>query len=94
MPETGLGAAGENVALDADHGTEECVVLELPTCRPVLVHRRHHGVRVSRVGVQDLIGDVVIETRDMIHVQEIMASMDEVGFKTRLLSNSALESGL
>jgi len=38
--------------------------------------------------------DVVIETRDIVHVREIMAKMDEGGFKTRLLSNSALESGL
>ena len=38
--------------------------------------------------------DVVVETRDMLHVREIMAKMDEGGFKTRLLSNSALESGL
>jgi len=38
--------------------------------------------------------DVVVETRDMIHVREIMAKMDEAGFKTRLLSNSTIESGL
>jgi threonine dehydratase len=38
--------------------------------------------------------DVVVETRDMIHVREIMTQMDEGGFKTRLLSNSAIESGL
>jgi len=38
--------------------------------------------------------DVVVETRDMIHVREIMAQMDEAGFKTRLLSNSTIESGL
>lgn len=38
--------------------------------------------------------DVVVETRDIVHVREIMAKMDEGGFKTRLLSNSALESGL
>jgi threonine dehydratase len=38
--------------------------------------------------------DVVIETRDMVHVDEILAQMDDAGFKTRLLSNSALDSGL
>ncbi|GGF51367.1 threonine ammonia-lyase [Aliidongia dinghuensis] len=38
--------------------------------------------------------DVVVETRDIAHVREILAKMDEGGFKTRLLSNSALESGL
>jgi threonine dehydratase len=38
--------------------------------------------------------DVVVETRDMAHVREILAKMAEGGFKTRLLSNSALESAL
>jgi threonine dehydratase len=38
--------------------------------------------------------DVVVETRDIVHVREIMAKMEDGGFKTRLLSNSALESGL
>jgi threonine dehydratase len=34
--------------------------------------------------------DVVCETRDMHHVEEIMAKMTEAGFKTILLSHSAL----
>jgi threonine dehydratase len=38
--------------------------------------------------------DVVCETRDMRHVMEIMAKMTEEGFKTTLLSNTALESHL
>jgi len=38
--------------------------------------------------------DVVVETRDLAHVREIMSKMEAGGFKTRLLSNSALESGL
>ncbi len=35
--------------------------------------------------------DVVCETRDMIHVEEIMAKMTESGFKTILLSHSAID---
>jgi threonine dehydratase len=38
--------------------------------------------------------DVVCETRDMNHVDEIMTKMAEEGFKTTLLSHSALESRL
>ncbi|HVJ54799.1 MAG TPA: threonine ammonia-lyase [Aliidongia sp.] len=38
--------------------------------------------------------DVVCETRDMNHVGEIMAKMTAEGFKTTLLSHSALESRL
>jgi threonine dehydratase len=38
--------------------------------------------------------DVVCETRDMHHVEEIMAKMTAEGFKTTLLSHSALESRL
>jgi threonine dehydratase len=38
--------------------------------------------------------DVVCETRDMTHVVEIMAKMTESGFRTVLLSNTALESRL
>jgi threonine dehydratase len=38
--------------------------------------------------------DVVCETRDMGHVAEIMAKMTEAGFRTVLLSNTALETRL
>jgi threonine dehydratase len=38
--------------------------------------------------------DVVCETRDMKHVEEIMAKMTEAGFRTVLLSNTALEGHL
>ena len=38
--------------------------------------------------------DVVCETRDAAHVREIMAAMQAEGFKTSLLSNTALEQGL
>ena len=36
--------------------------------------------------------DVVIETRDSAHVDQIMAQMAEAGFKTRLLSSSTLDA--
>ena len=35
--------------------------------------------------------DIVCETRDMAHVDEIMVRMTDAGFKTILLSHSALD---
>jgi threonine dehydratase len=38
--------------------------------------------------------DVVCETRDMKHVEEIMVKMTEAGFRTALLSHTALDGHL
>jgi threonine dehydratase len=50
-----------------------------------------HQRLFSEVPVKQADLDIVCETRDMAHVDEIMVRMTEAGFKTILLSHSALD---